>query len=837
MGPSVALKSRNRNESTRQPTFLWQGTLIVLPVVLLAAVGLYSLRQDRILAQHEAEERARDLAESLVENLWTELTQPASANVPIFPFFRVDAGGQLLSPAPVQKVPEPHPFELDPLSEAQRELWQTGMPPDLDANSRTRAIVACRAFLATRPPDGLAAACQFHLGTLLARDGDSEGAARAFQLLIDRYPGSRGETGLPLAPLGSLKLLELEEAHPHGRDAPSILATRIELVYSNAVQEPSALTPLLLDRAAQSAQGSQTNLVSHWQEEWDRQQWARELFASARDQFVSSRSNSRSAAPPEGSKFPAMFWINAPKRETQMVPAGHSTRSPAQKPRLNPVWEPGLEPVVPMTPLASNALLDERSPTRLQGAPASQGGTSFLLVRHEDPWLAVRMQVGAGGAEYQCRSLFNVTSLFRRPLPPLHPLWSATLISSTTQRDFPFLRQGMAPTTELAKILARLPAYFDLSVEVAGKTILPGFSLYAIPYHGGSNGRSRHRTMDKRSPSIPPAVLASATKRIEGVGWLQINVHLTRPEMVFARQRRRTVWFGLLIGASALAALIGFVSARRAFQNQRRLAELKSNFVSSVSHELRAPIASVRLLAEGLEQGKVAEPVRQREYYRFIVQECRRLSSMIENVLNFSRIEQGRQQYEFEPTDLGRLVEETVKLMEPTAAERQVRLQIEPFPATHTQPTLDGQALQQALINLLDNAIKHSPPGQSVTVSVGSPSKPGETNVAEDTPASRAEEGGLMPAAGESAPKWIMLTVADHGPGIPTEDRERIFERFYRRGSELRRETPGVGIGLNIVKHIVQAHGGRVWVESEVGKGSQFIMALPVDATGTASHS
>src|SRR5882757_2759454 len=104
---------------------------------------------------------------------------------------------------------------------------------------------------------------------------------------------------------------------------------------------------------------------------------------------------------------------------------------------------------------------------------------------------------------------------------------------------------------------------------------------------------------------------------------------------------------------------------------------MKSNFVSSVSHELRAPIASVRLMAEGLERGKIQDPAKQNEYFRFIVQECRRLSSLIENVLDFSRIEQGRKQYEFEPTDLLALTRETVKLMEPYAEEKGVELKFE----------------------------------------------------------------------------------------------------------------------------------------------------------------
>src|SRR5207249_85818 len=126
-----------------------------------------------------------------------------------------------------------------------------------------------------------------------------------------------------------------------------------------------------------------------------------------------------------------------------------------------------------------------------------------------------------------------------------------------------------------------------------------------------------------------------------------------------------------------------------------------------------APIASVRLMAESLERGKISEPAKQNDYFRFIGQESRRLSSLIENVLDFSRIEQGRKQYEFEPTDLVALTRETVKLMESYAAERGVKLELGTsniqHPTSNIELSVDGRAIQQALVNLLDNAIKHSP--------------------------------------------------------------------------------------------------------------------------------
>ena len=258
--------------------------------------------------------------------------------------------------------------------------------------------------------------------------------------------------------------------------------------------------------------------------------------------------------------------------------------------------------------------------------------------------------------------------------------------------------------------------------------------------------------------------------------------------------------FGTVIVLAAGVAGAGFVGARRAFHRQWELSEMKSNFVSSVSHELRAPIASVRLLAESLEQGRIPGQEKQHDYYHLIVQECRRLTIFIENVLDFSRIEQGRKKFEFEPADLSALARQTVQLMEPQALERSIKLllALEATPNGPLELVCDGLSLQQALVNLIDNALKHAPEGTEISIGL-------------------QESDGIC-----------RLWVEDHGSGIPAEDHERIFEPFYRRGSELRRETQGVGIGLTIVKHTVEAHGGRVVVRSAVGQGSRFTMELPV---------
>jgi signal transduction histidine kinase len=283
-----------------------------------------------------------------------------------------------------------------------------------------------------------------------------------------------------------------------------------------------------------------------------------------------------------------------------------------------------------------------------------------------------------------------------------------------------------------------------------------------------------------------------------------VSLYLTNRDQMLSAERRRFRLFGMLILGAAFSALVGLLASWRAFYRQQELNEMKINFVSSVSHELRAPIASVRLMAENLERGKIPDTLRQNEYFRFIVQECRRLSSLIENVLDFSRIEQGRKQYEFELANLVAVVQTTVKLMEPYAAEKGVRLEIIDAGVSNIELEVDSRAIQQALVNLIDNAIKHSPKGENVMVGI------------------ERQNGNTT----------LCLFVADHGPGIPAEEHEKIFERFYRRGSELRRETQGVGIGLSVVQHIVAAHDGRVRIDSEPGKGSRFTIELP----GTKQH-
>ncbi len=282
----------------------------------------------------------------------------------------------------------------------------------------------------------------------------------------------------------------------------------------------------------------------------------------------------------------------------------------------------------------------------------------------------------------------------------------------------------------------------------------------------------------------------------EESGMVRLEIIAARPELFEAAARQQARWtLGLLAFAVAISGGALFF-IHRAVERERRLNAMKSDFVASVSHELRAPVASIRLMADALTAGKI-ELHTVSEFHRLISREGARLTTLIENVLDFARIEQGRKQWHFEECDLALVITETVNLMVPLAAEKSIAL-VSPKPFPGIVAHVDPGAIQQALVNLLDNAIKFSPAGSEVEIRLT-----------------------------QSSANWE-IQINDQGPGIPPAEHARIFEKFHRLGSELRRETQGTGIGLSLVKAVAEAHGGRVALASVPGEGCVFTLIGPI---------
>lgn len=256
------------------------------------------------------------------------------------------------------------------------------------------------------------------------------------------------------------------------------------------------------------------------------------------------------------------------------------------------------------------------------------------------------------------------------------------------------------------------------------------------------------------------------------------------------KQRIGAIFFFLII------LIAGIVLTVRAAIRELRLAQMKSAFVSNVSHELKTPLSLISLFAEILELGKVKTEDKKQEYYRIIREEARRLNKLIENVLDFSKIEDGRKIYNFAESDISEVVENVIFDYQYQIKNSGFELQ-KTIESNLPDVSIDRDAIAQAVLNLLDNAIKYSTGVKKISVSV-------------KTHKSR-----------------VLIEIADCGLGIPRKELKKIFEKFYRVGNDLVHNVKGSGLGLALVKHIVEAHKGKITVKSEVGKGSIFTIYIP----------
>lgn len=322
--------------------------------------------------------------------------------------------------------------------------------------------------------------------------------------------------------------------------------------------------------------------------------------------------------------------------------------------------------------------------------------------------------------------------------------------------------------------------------------------------------KRRYQVLDDRSVSrygeelaIRPGDLVVERKFAATWDGFVLRVAQKDTQDMAAMQRKRLV-NSVLIGGAVFVILGGLLVLGFAIRRERRLNELKSEFISNVSHELKTPLSIISMFGEMLAEGRTKSPEQAHEYAEIIWRESVRLGRLIDNVLDFAKIERGMGVYEFAEADLLDVVDRAVELSQRRVAAAELTLEVE-LPEELPTVQLDANAFTLAVLNLIDNAIKYAADGKKIGLAV-------------------RREGDR-----------VVIAVRDWGQGIDPEEHERIFERFYRAKAVRLKPIRGSGIGLALVQHIARAHGGEATVESAPGQGSTFSIWLPIDGKTGAS--
>ena len=281
-----------------------------------------------------------------------------------------------------------------------------------------------------------------------------------------------------------------------------------------------------------------------------------------------------------------------------------------------------------------------------------------------------------------------------------------------------------------------------------------------------------------------------------------------QPSAAFIQEQRAagtrlTLVYGLVTVPALVAVLLMLWLMFRLARREMALSQMKSDFVADVSHELRTPLALIQLFGETLLEGRVRSEEKRQEYYDVIMRESTRLTHLIDNLLDFSRIEAGGKEYELSPHDVGAVIRETYEdyhfELDHHGFEHTINV-AESLPRVE----MDREAVAQAIVNLMGNAIKYSDDDRFLGIDV--------------EPDTRRGTHG------------VLISVHDRGIGIKPEDRSHIFDGFFRASDRRVRDRRGTGLGLALVKHIVDEHKGTIWVESRLVKGSTFRIFLPAAA-------
>jgi signal transduction histidine kinase len=314
---------------------------------------------------------------------------------------------------------------------------------------------------------------------------------------------------------------------------------------------------------------------------------------------------------------------------------------------------------------------------------------------------------------------------------------------------------------------ARVPTTLEMDVDVVPR----GDKRYA----DGSMGVLRDL-----SPLVP--------------GW-RVSIRPRDPGIVSRYVSRQRWIYGTTLALLVAGMVLGVVLVARDLSRERRLSQLRTDFVANVTHELKTPLTSIRMFAETLQLGRTSSEAERQESLNVIVGETQRLTRLINTVLDFSKIERGQKEYRMGDVDVSEVVRSALKTLKYSLEDKRFTLEADIEPGVRA--TADADALEQAILNLVDNAVKYSGQAKWVRIALW------------------------------SCDHAVFLRVSDRGIGIPEAEQRRIFDKFYRSRAANEGDAGGAGLGLTVVQHIVGAHGGRIEVESKVGEGSRFTIVLP----------
>ncbi len=368
---------------------------------------------------------------------------------------------------------------------------------------------------------------------------------------------------------------------------------------------------------------------------------------------------------------------------------------------------------------------------------------------------------------------------------------------------FPVVVPGGDSASQQAESIFGGQVFLLRHVQIEDRHLLQGFQLnekMLIEQIEDSASRFMRKGMSfelsPRENARDNGDIAHAAILNFGFGDLVLNLKEIDPGWIGKEIRHLRIWYFSIIAIVLLAVSLGLASLWRNATAQIRLAQKKDDFISAVSHELRTPLTSIRMYAEMLEKNWVKSQDKAVEYYGNMRQESERLSRLIENVLDFSRIQKGRKKYAFNAGDINKCVANVVEMMRPYAVQKGFSIRTEP--GQIEQAIFDADAVTQIVVNLLDNAIKYAAGAEDKTITV------------------RTKTDG----------KFTVIEVEDHGPGVPHRQRNKIFEQFYRPAAESTRETTGTGLGLALVKKFAEAHNGFVEIIGAKPTGAIFRVAL-----------